>query len=86
MVLKKKVDWCTIKQAKNIMMPEEPNIPIGVLRFPKGGLNFTKVIVGKEKEEDNIEEFEEDNDSNGTCPHKMNIAPRPKRVLKTLHV
>jgi hypothetical protein len=52
-VLKKKVDWRMIKQAKNITMPEEPDIPMGVLRFPNGGSNFTKVIVGKEEEEDN---------------------------------
>jgi hypothetical protein len=45
-VLKEKVDWNTIKQAKNITMPEEPDIPTGVLRFPHGGLNLTKVIVG----------------------------------------
>jgi hypothetical protein len=78
-VLKKKVDWRTIKQAKNITMPEELDIPTRVLRFPNGGLNFTKVIVGKEGEEDNIEEFEEDNDSDRTRPHKVNTAPGPKR-------
>ena len=69
-------------------MLEEPDIPTRVLRFPSGGLNFTKVIVGKEEEEeeDNIEESEDDNDSDGTHPHKMNIAPGPKRALKTLDV
>jgi hypothetical protein len=77
-VLKKKVDWHTIKQAKNITMPEEPDIPTGVLRFPNGGLNFTKVIVGKEEEKDN--------DSDGTRPYKVNTAPGPKRALKTLRV
>ena len=85
-VLKKKVDWRTIKQAKNITMPKEPDIPTGVLRFPKGSLNFTKVIVGKEEEEDNTKEFEEDNDSDGIHPHKVNTTPRPKRALKTLRV
>ena len=85
-VLKKRVDWYTIKQAKNITMPEESDIPIGVLRFPKGGLNFTKVIVGNEVEEDNTKESEEDNDSDGTHLHKVNTAPRPKRALKTLRV
>jgi hypothetical protein len=58
----------------------------GVLRFPNGGLNFTKVIVGKEEEENNIEESEEDNDSDGTRPHKVNTAPGPKRALKMLRV
>jgi hypothetical protein len=67
-------------------MPEEPDIPTGVLRFPNGGLNFIKVIVGKEEEEDNTEESEEDNDSDGTRPHKVNTALGPKRALKTLHV
>ena len=67
-------------------MPEEPDIPIRVLRFPKGGLNFTKVIVGKEEEEDNTKESKEDNDSDGTHPHKVNTTPRPKRALKMLHV
>jgi pterin-4a-carbinolamine dehydratase len=67
-------------------MPEEPDIPTGILRFPNGGLNFTKVIVGKEEEEDNTEESEEDNDSDGTRPHKVNTAPGPKRALKTLRV
>jgi hypothetical protein len=85
-VLKKKVDWHTIKQAKNITMPEEQNIPTRVLRFPHRGLNFTKVIVGKEEEEDNTEESEEDNDSDGTRFHKLNTTPGPKRALKTLHV
>jgi hypothetical protein len=85
-VLKKKVDWRTIKQAKNITMLEEPDIPTGVLRFPNGGLNFTKVIVAKEEEEDNTEESEEDNDSDGTRPHKVNTAPGPKRALKMLRV
>jgi hypothetical protein len=83
-VLKKKVDWRTIKQAKNITMPEEQDIPTGVLRFPHGGLNLTKGLMGKEKEEDNTEEFEEDNNSDGTCPHKMNTTPGPKRALKAL--
>ena len=86
MVLKKKVDWRKIKQAKNITMPKEPDILTRVLRFPKGGLNFTKVIVGKQEEEDNKEESEEDNDTDGTRPHKVNIAPRPKRALNTLRV
>jgi hypothetical protein len=88
-VLKKKVDWSTIKQAKNIRMPEEPeepDIPTGVLRFPHGGLNFTKVIVGKEEEEDNTEESKEDNDSDGTHPHKVNTVLGPKRALKMLLV
>jgi hypothetical protein len=85
-VLKEKVDWNTIKQAKNITMPEEPDIPTGVLRFPHGGLNLTKVIVGKEEEEDNTWDFEEDNDSDGTRLHKVNTAPGPKRALKALRV
>ena len=75
-----------IKQTKNTTMPEKPDMPTRVLRFPKGGLNFIKVIVGKEEEEDNREESKEDNDSDGTCPHKVNTAPRPKRALKRLHV
>jgi hypothetical protein len=61
-------------------MPEEPDIPTGVLRFPHGGLNLTKVLVDKE------EESEEDNDSDGTCPHKVNIVLGPKRALKALRV
>ena len=69
-ILKKKVDWCTIKQSKNITMPEKPDIPTGVLRFPNGSLNITKVIVGKKEEEDNTEESEEENDPDGTHPTK----------------
>jgi hypothetical protein len=65
-------------------MPEEPDIPTRVLKFPHGGLNFTKVIVGKEEEEDNTEESEEDNDSDGTHPHKVNTTPGPKKAPKTL--
>jgi hypothetical protein len=53
-VLKKKVDWRTKKQAKNITMPKEPDIPTGVLRFPHGVLNLTKRLVGKEEEEDKV--------------------------------
>jgi hypothetical protein len=85
-VLKKKVDWHTIKQAKNITMPKEPDIPTRVLRFPHKGLNLTKGLVDKEEEEDNTEEFEEDNDFDGTHPHKVNTVPGPKRALKALHV
>ena len=75
-----------IKQAKNITMPKEPDIPMGVLRFPNRGLNFTKVILSKEEEEDKIEESKEDNNSDGTRPHKVNATPRPKRALKMLCV
>jgi hypothetical protein len=85
-VLKKKVDWRMIKQAKNITMPEEPDIPTEILRFPNRGLTFTKVIVDKEEEEDNTEDSQEDNDSDGTRPHKVNTALGPKRALKTLRV
>jgi hypothetical protein len=67
-------------------MPEEPDIPTGVVRFPNGGLNFTKVIVGKEKEEDNTKESEEDNHSDGTRPHKVNTTLGPKRALKMLRI
>ena len=48
MVLKKKVDWRTIKQAKNVLMPEELDIPTRVLMFLYGGLNLTKGLVDKE--------------------------------------
>ena len=85
-VLKKKVDWRTIKQAKNITMPKELDIPMGVFRFPNGVLSFTKVIMEKEEEEDNSEESKEDNDCNGTRLHKVNTIPGPKRALKTLCV
>jgi hypothetical protein len=51
-VLKNKADWCIIKQAKNIMMPEEKDIPTGVLRFPHGGLNLSKGPISKEEVED----------------------------------
>ena len=67
-------------------MLEELDIPMGVLRFPNRGLNFTKVVVGKEEEEDNTEETEEDNDSNGTRLHKVNTILGSKRALKTLCV
>jgi hypothetical protein len=85
-VLKKKVDWHTIKQAKNITIPKQPDIPTGVLKFPHGRLNLTNVIVGKEEEKDNTEESEEDNDSDGTRPNKVNTAPGPKRALKALRI
>jgi hypothetical protein len=65
-------------------MPEEQDIPTGVLRFPHGGLNLTKGLMGKEEEEEDTEEFEEDNDSDGTHPHKVNIVLGPKRALKAL--
>ena len=79
------MDWHTIKQAKNIMMPKEADIPTRMLGFPHRGLNLTKGLIGKDKEEDNTEEFEEDN-SNGTRPHKVNTTPRPKKDLKALCV
>jgi hypothetical protein len=83
-VLKKKVDWGTIKQAKNITMLEEQDIPTGVLRFPHRGLNLTKGPIMKEEEDDNTKESEKGNDSDGTCPHKVNTALGPKRALKVL--
>ena len=67
-------------------MLEEPDIPTRVLRFPNEGLNFTKVIVGKEKEEDNTEKFKEDNNSDGTRSHKVYAVLGPKRALKMLRV
>jgi hypothetical protein len=79
-VLKKKVDWCTIKQAKIITMPEDQDIPMGVLSFPYGGLNLTKGPMDKEEEEDNMEESEEDNNSDGIRPHKVNTMPGPRRL------
>jgi hypothetical protein len=66
-------------------MPTEQGIPTTVLRFPQGGLNLTKEPIGKEEEEANTEESEEDKDSNGTCPHKVNTALGPKRAPKALH-
>jgi hypothetical protein len=83
-VLKKKVDWRTIKQAKNITMPEEQDIPMGMLGFFHGGLNLSKGPIGKVEEEDDTEESEEDNDSNGTRATKVNTTPGPKRALKAL--
>jgi hypothetical protein len=55
-----------------------------VLRFPHKGLNLIKGPIGKEEENDDTEESEEDNDSDGTRPHKVNIAPGPKKALKAL--
>jgi hypothetical protein len=84
-VLKKKVDWRTIKQAKNITMPKEQDIPMGVLKLSHEGLNLSKGPLDKEEEEDDSKESKEDNDSNGTRPTKVNTAPGPKKALKALH-
>jgi hypothetical protein len=46
LVLKKTVDWRTTKQAKNITIPEEQDIPRGVLRFLHGSLNLLRPPVG----------------------------------------
>jgi hypothetical protein len=78
------VDWHTIKQAKNIKMPEEQDIATRVLRFPHGGLNLTKGPTRKEKEKDDTEESKDDNDCDGTHPHKVNTSPGPKKALKAL--
>ena len=86
LVLKKKVDWHTIKQAKNIMMLKEPDIPTRVLRFPHRGLNLTKALVDKEEEENNKEESEQDNNSNGTHPYKVNTMLGPKKALQALRI
>jgi hypothetical protein len=82
--VKKKVDWCTIKQGKNITMLEEQDIPTGVLKFPYGGLNLLKGPIDNEEEDDNMEESKEDNDSDGTRPTKVNTMPGPKTALKAL--
>jgi hypothetical protein len=75
LVLKKMVDWRTIKQAKNIMIPEEQDIPRGVLRFPHGGLNLLRPPIGQDAEEDDTEASEEDNDSDGTRPTRAHAMP-----------
>jgi hypothetical protein len=46
LVLKKTVDWRTIKQAKNITILEEQDIPRRTLRFPHGGLNLLRPPIG----------------------------------------
>jgi hypothetical protein len=84
LVLKKTVDWCTIKQAKNIMIPEEQDIPRGVLRFLHGGLNLLRPPVGQDAEEDDTEASEEDNNSDGTRTNRAHVAPGCKRALKAL--
>jgi hypothetical protein len=80
-VLKKMVDWRTIKQAKNITIPEEQDIPRGVLRFPHGGLNLLRPPVCQDVEEDDTEASEEDNDSDGTRPTRAHVAPGQKRAF-----
>jgi hypothetical protein len=84
MVLKKKVDWRTIKQAKNIIMPKEQDIPRRMLRFPNGGLILSRGQIRKEEEENNTKKFEEDNDFDGTCLIKVNTVLMPKKALKAL--
>jgi hypothetical protein len=82
----KKVDWRTIKKTKKITMPEEQDIPKGVLMFPHRGLNLIKGLMGKEEEQDDMKKSVEDNDSNGIHPQKVNTAPGPKRALKALRI
>jgi hypothetical protein len=84
LVLKKRVDWLTIKQAKNITIPEEQDIPRGVLRFLHGGLNLLRPPVGQDAEEDDTEASEEDNNSDGTRTNRAHVAPGCKRALKAL--
>ena len=84
MVLKMKVDWHTIKQAKNITMLKEQDIPTGVLRFLHRGLNLSKGLLSKEEEENDTKESGEDNDFDGTRLTKVNIVPGPKKALKAL--
>jgi hypothetical protein len=75
--LKKVVVWHIIKQAKNIKMPDEQDILRGVPRFSNKGLSISRGQVRKEEEEDN--------NSNGTRPKKVNMASNPKKALKALH-
>jgi hypothetical protein len=84
LVLKKMVDWRTIKQAKNITMPEEQDRPRRVLMFPHSGLNLLRPPVGQDIEEDDPEASEEDNDSDGTHPTRKHQTPGQKRALKAL--
>jgi hypothetical protein len=83
-VLKKMVDWHTIKQAKNITILQEQDIPRGVLRFAHGGLNLLRPPVGQDAEEDDKEASKQDNDSDGTRPNRAHAALGRKRVLKAL--
>jgi hypothetical protein len=50
-------------------MLEEQDIPTVVLRLPHGGLNLSRGKIGKEEEEDDMEEFEEGNNSDRTRPN-----------------
>ena len=63
-------------------MLNEQDILRGVLEFPNRGLNVSREQIGKEAD---IVEFEEDNNSNGTCLTKVNMAPGLKKVLKALY-
>jgi hypothetical protein len=83
LVLKKTVDWRTIKQAY-ISILEEQDIPRGVLRFPHGGLNLLRPPVGQDAEEDDTEAFEEDNNSDGTHTNRAHVVLGRKRALKAL--
>jgi hypothetical protein len=71
LVLKKLGDWPKIKQAKNIMMPKEQDVPRRVLNFPNEGLNVSREQTGKEEEEDDTKKSEEDNNFNGTRLNKV---------------
>ena len=75
LVLKKMVDWCTIKQAKNITILEVQDIPRRALKFPHGGLNLLRFPVGQDAKVDDTEAFEEDNDFDGIRPTGAHKAP-----------
>ena len=75
-VLKKEVDWSTIKESTYVSRPENGSIPRGVLKFPEGGLGpIRKDAQDKSTIEISTSESEEDSNSDGAR------APRATRAV-----
>lgn len=82
LVLKKVVNWHTIKHVKNTTISKIQDIPRAVFISLDGGLNPLREKFGNKEENDDLEESKEDNDFDRSCLRKVCMVPSPSRTNK----
>jgi hypothetical protein len=66
--LGKAVDWTTIKSTPRVIIPRDPVIPRGVLRFPEGGLTNPATAPRVREEPYHTDDSPDTSDSDGGPP------------------
>jgi len=85
-VLKKEVDWTTIKESLYVQRPKVGLIPRGVLKFPEGGLGPIRSDPhNKDTVTPHTDESEEDNDSDGTRAPRVARAKNQAITTVVIH-